>query len=79
MNLKTHNGRNMLLYIKEIEVPHYFIAANIACIQVKLDLIYASSKLHSGPIMPLVYVLDCLYRGNRLHINVVSILPDKIE
>jgi len=65
MNLKMHNSRNMLLHIKEIEVPYSFIAANIVCIQVKLNLIYASSKLHSGPIMPLIhiliYVLDYLH------------------
>jgi hypothetical protein len=82
INLKAHNSRNMLLHVKEVEAPYSFIAANIAHIQVKLDLIYASAKLHSGPIMPLVYiliyVLHCLYRGNRLHINVASILPDKI-
>jgi hypothetical protein len=65
INLKAHNSRNMLLHIKEIEMPHSFIAANIARIQVKLNLIYASSKLHNGPIMPfvhiLVYILDCLH------------------
>jgi hypothetical protein len=65
MNLKAYNSRNMLLYIKKIEVLHSFIAANIAYIQVKLNLSYASSKLHSGPIMPfvhiLVYILDCLH------------------
>jgi hypothetical protein len=32
MNLKVHNSWNMLLHIKEIKVPHSFIAANIVCI-----------------------------------------------
>ena len=41
-----------------------------------------SAKLHNGAIMALIhileYVLDSLDRGNRLHINVTSILPDEI-
>jgi len=32
INLKAHNSRNMLLHVKEVEAPHSFTAANIACI-----------------------------------------------
>jgi hypothetical protein len=57
-------------------------AANIACIKVKLDLIIAGTKLHSGTVMALIhiliYILDGLDRGNRLHIDMTVIAPDEI-
>jgi hypothetical protein len=63
-------------------MPQSFTAADITCIQILLDLISASAKLHSGAIMALVHifvdVLDSLDRSNRLHIDMAPVLPDKI-
>ena len=72
----------MLLHCKHIQMPKSFTAANIACIQILLDLICASAKLHCGAIMALVHilvdVLDGLDRCNRLHIDVAPILLDQV-
>ena len=57
MNLKTTNPGLMLLDIKKVETPASFIAANIAHIQVQLDLILGSAKLHNGAVMALVNIL----------------------
>jgi hypothetical protein len=82
VNLKVNNGRVMLLHGKHIQAPMSFTAADIVRIQILLDLISASAKLHGDPIMALVHilvdVLDGLDRCNRLHINVAPILPDQI-
>jgi len=60
---KTQNARLMVLNLKEVKTPVCLTAANVACIQVKLDLILGSAKLHGGTIMALVHifedVLDC--------------------
>jgi hypothetical protein len=82
MNGKTQDTGFMILNFKEVKALVCLTAANIACIQVKLDLILGSAKLHGGTIIALVDilvdVLDSLDRGNRLHINMAPILPDKI-
>jgi hypothetical protein len=82
MNGKTQDTGFMILDFKEVKAPVCLTAANIACIQVKLDLILGSAKLHSGAVMALVDilvdVLDSLDRGNRLHIDMAPVLPDKI-
>jgi len=82
VDLKAYDIGELLLHRKEVEVPHSFTAANIACIQVLLHLILAPAKLHGSAIMPLVHilvdVLDCLDRCNRLHIDMAPILPEKI-
>jgi hypothetical protein len=68
MNLKADNIGNLLLHMEEIETPQSLTAANIACIQILLDLILAPAKLHGSPVMALVYIfidiLDCFDRGN---------------
>ena len=80
--MKMQDTGLMLLNLKEVETSSCLTAADIACIQVKLNLILGSAKLHSGAIMALIYILeyvpDSLDRGNRLHINVTSILSDEI-
>ena len=72
----------MLLNFKEVETPGCLTAANITRIQVKLDLILGSAKLHSGAIVALIhileYVFDSLDRGNGLHIDMTPVLPDEI-
>jgi hypothetical protein len=72
----------MLLHLKQIHPPVSFTAANIAHIQILLDLINTGPKLHCGPIMALVHilvdVLDGLDRCNGLHIDVAPVLPDQI-
>ena len=82
MNLKAIDGRIMLLHGKHVHAPVSFRAANIACIQVLLYLICASTKFHGDPIMALVHilvdVLDGLDRSNRLHIDVAPVLPDQV-
>src|SRR5713101_2637133 len=63
MNCKTQNARLMVLNLKEVKTPVCLTAADIARIQVKLDLILGSVKLHGGTIVALVHifedVLDC--------------------
>ena len=65
MNLKVHNTGDMLLHVKSIKPPHSLTAADIVCIKVKLNLIPASLKLHSGAIMAFIHILidvfDSLY------------------
>jgi hypothetical protein len=82
MNSKTQNTRFIILDFKKVKMPVGLIATNIACIQVKLDLILGSAKLHSGMIMALVDklvdVLDSFDRGNGLHIDMTPVLPDEI-
>src|SRR5713101_3372628 len=60
---KMRNARLMILNLKEVKTPVCLTAANVACIQVKLDLILGSAKLHGGMIVALVHifedVLDC--------------------
>ena len=63
VNLKPNNGRDMLLHLKHVHVPEGFTAADIVCIQVVLDLICASAKLHGDPIMALVYILVDVLNG----------------
>src|SRR6266852_7501056 len=83
MDCKTQNTGLMILDLKEVKVPVCLTAANIACIQVKLDLILGSAKLHGGTIVALVHILvnvfHSLDRGNRLHIDVTPVLPDEIS
>ena len=57
MNLKANNIGDMLLHGKEIETPHSLTVTDVACIQVLLNLILTSAKLHSGPVMALVDIL----------------------
>src|SRR5260221_14700948 len=82
MDVKTQNTGNMLLHFKKVETPLCLTPADITCIQVKLDLILGSPKLHSSTIMAfvdiLVDVLDCFDGGNGLHIDVTPVLPDEI-
>ena len=63
MNLKAQNTGIMILDFKKVEAPVGFTAADIARIQVMLDLIMGSAKLHCGAVMALVDilvdVLDC--------------------
>src|SRR5882762_8491603 len=63
MNLKAQNTGIMILDLKKVKAPVGLTAANIACIQVMLDLIMGSAKLHSSAVMALVDilvdVLDC--------------------
>ena len=82
MNLKVNHSRFVLLHVIEIQLPMSLRAADVPCIQVLLNLIPACAKLHSGAVMALVHilvdVLDCLDRGNGLHIDVAVIFPDEI-
>jgi hypothetical protein len=82
MNCQTQNTGLMILNFKEVKTPVGLTAADIARIQVKLDLILGSAKLHGGAIMALVDilvdVLDSFDKGDRLHIDVTPILPDEI-
>src|SRR6266849_4167458 len=68
MNCKTQNARLVILDLKEIKAPVCLTAADIAHIQVKLDLILGGPKLHGGTIMALVHILvnvfHSLDRGN---------------
>ncbi len=57
MNCKMQNAGLMILDLKEIKVLVCLTAANITCIQVVLDLIMSSAKLHSGMIMALIHIL----------------------
>jgi hypothetical protein len=61
----VQNTRLMILNFKKVKPPVCLIAANIACIQIELDLILGSAKLHGGFVMALVHilvnVLDSLY------------------
>ena len=57
MNCKMQNAGLMILDLKEIKAPVCLIAANIMCIQVVLDLIMSSAKLHSGVVMALIHIL----------------------
>jgi hypothetical protein len=81
-NHKANNGGDMLLHGKHIEAPMSLTAANIAHIQILLDLITACAKLHGDPIMALVHipvdVPDGLDRCNRLHIDMAPILLDRV-
>src|SRR5271170_6888237 len=65
------------------KTPKSFTGSNPTYIQIQLDLILASSKLHSGSIMSFVDVLvnifDGLHRIYRFHINVTSVSPKKIR
>ena len=80
--MKAQDTGLMLLNLKEVKTPGCLTATDVARIQVKLDLILGSAKLHSGAIMTLVHiikdVLDSLDRGNGLHIDVTPVLPDEI-
>src|SRR6266852_8516740 len=80
---KMQNARLIVLNLKEVKTPVCLTAANIACIQVKLNLILGSAKLHGGTIVALVHILvnvfHSLDRGNRLHIDVTPVLPDEIS
>jgi hypothetical protein len=82
VDLKAYDIGNLLLHVKEIEAPQSLTAADITCIQILLDLILASAKLYGGSIMALVHILidilDSLERGNRLHIDMAPVLPQKI-
>ncbi len=82
MDLKSQDTGLMILHFKKVETPVCLTTADIMCIQVKLDLILGSPKLHGGTIMAfvdiLVNVFDCFDRGNRLHIDMTPVLPDEI-
>ena len=58
MNCKTQDTGLMILNLKEVKAPVCLTAANIARIQVVLDLIMSSAKLHGGTIMALVHILE---------------------
>ena len=57
MDRKVQNTGLMILNLKEIKVSGCLIAANKMRIQIVLDLILSSVKLHSGTIMALVHIL----------------------
>src|SRR5258708_25267563 len=80
MDLKSQNTGLMILHFKKVEMAVCLTTADIMCIQVKLDLILGSPKLHSSTIMAfvdiLVDVLDCFDRGNGLHIDVTPVVTD---
>jgi hypothetical protein len=82
MDRKAQNTGLMILNLKEIKAPGCLTAANITRIQIVLDLILSSAKLHGGTIVALVHilvdVLDGFDRGNGLHIDVTPVLPDEI-
>jgi hypothetical protein len=82
VNCKTQNARLMILDLKEVKAPVCLTAADIARIQVKLDLIMGFAKLHGGTIVALVHiledVLDSFDRSNGLHIDVTPVLPDEV-
>src|ERR1700679_209979 len=82
MDCKAQDTGLIVLHLKEVKPPVCLTAANVTRIQVMLDLIMGSAKLHGGTVMALVHilvdVLDSFDRGNRLHINVTPVLPDEI-
>jgi hypothetical protein len=82
MDGKTQNAGLMILDLKEVKTPVCLTAADVVRIQVVLDLIMGSAKLHGGAIVTLVHilvdVLDSFDRGNGLHIDVTPVLPDEI-
>jgi len=47
----------MILDFKEVKTPVCLTAADIASIQVKLNLIMSLAKLHGGAIVALVHIL----------------------
>ena len=47
----------MILNLKEVKVPVCLTAATVMYIQIVLDLIMGSAKLHGGTIMTLVHIL----------------------
>ncbi len=57
MNCQMQNTRLMILDFKKVKIPGCLTAADIACIQVKLDLILSGANLHGGKIMALVHIL----------------------
>jgi hypothetical protein len=57
MDRKAQNTGLMILNLKEIKAPGCLTAANITRIQIVLDLILSSAKLHGGTIMALVHIL----------------------
>jgi hypothetical protein len=63
MNLKAQNTGIMILDLKKVKAPVGLTAADIARIQVMLDLIMGSAKLHCSAVMALVDIfvdiLDC--------------------
>jgi hypothetical protein len=82
MDCKVQNIGLMILNLKKVKAPVCLTAANIACLQIVLNLIMGSFKLHGGVVMALVHilvnVLDSFDRGNGLHINMTPVLPDEI-
>jgi hypothetical protein len=82
MDCKTQHTGLMILDLKEVKAPVCLTAADIARIQVVLDLIMGSAKLHGGAVMALVHILvdalDGFDRGNGLHIDMTPVLPDEI-
>jgi hypothetical protein len=71
----------MLLHLKEIKMPSSFTARDVSGIQVLLNLILTSAKLHGGAVVTLVHifinVLDRFDGGDGLHIDMAAILPDE--
>jgi hypothetical protein len=63
MNLKAQNTRIMIPDLKKVKALVGLTAADIVRIQIVLDLIMGSAKLHCGAVMALVDilvdVLDC--------------------
>ena len=57
MDCKAQNTGLMILDMKEVMAPGCLIAADITCIQVVLDLIMGSAKLHGGTIVALIDIL----------------------
>jgi hypothetical protein len=63
VNRKTQNARLMILDLKEVKTPVCLTAADVARIQVKLDLILGGAKLHGSTIVALVHILENVLDG----------------
>jgi hypothetical protein len=57
MDSKAQNTGLVILNLKKVKAPACLTAANIARIQIMLDLIMSCAKLHGGAIMALVHIL----------------------
>ena len=79
VDLKTDNVWKLLMHVKPKQSPNSFTCRHIARIQIELDLIQATPKLHCCAIMTLVHilvdVLDCLDREKTLHVDVTAKNP----
>jgi hypothetical protein len=82
MDLKANDVGGCTVHGKVEEAPDCLMSGNVAGVQVELDLIVASAKLHGNSIVALVDifvdVLQGLDGGDDLNVDVTAVLPQEI-